>query len=156
MVDVSRKPVTARRAIASAVVRVQPKTLKLIRAGDMPKGDVLAVARIAGIQAAKKTPDLIPLCHPLPIDSVEIQIRLKPPREVLIEADVLVEARTGVEMEAMTAVSVAALAIYDMCKAVDRTIEIGPIRLEQKSGGRSGDWKRPRSARRKPTRAKPR
>lgn len=142
MVDVSQKPVTPRRAVASAVVRVRPETLKLIREGSVPKGDVLAVARIAGIQAAKKTPDLIPLCHPLPISAANLRIELSPPREIRIVADVIVEARTGVEMEALTAVAVAALAIYDMCKAVDKGIEIGPIRLEEKSGGRSGDWKR--------------
>ncbi len=142
MVDVSAKAVSARRAVASAVVTVQPETLALIRDGQIPKGDVLAVARIAGIQAAKKASELIPLCHPLPVDAVEVRIALDPPATIRIEADVLVEARTGVEMEALTAVSVAALAIYDMCKAVDKGIEIGPIRLEHKSGGRSGEWNR--------------
>ena len=142
MVDVSSKAVSARRAVASAVVRVKPETLALVRDAALPKGDVLAVARIAGIQAAKKASDLIPLCHPLPIDAVEVRIELNPPATIRITADVVVEARTGVEMEALTAVSVAALAIYDMCKAVDKGIEIGPIRLEHKSGGRSGEWNR--------------
>ncbi|MBK8269411.1 MAG: cyclic pyranopterin monophosphate synthase MoaC [Planctomycetes bacterium] len=142
MVDVSEKPVTARRALASAEVRVSAATIKLIKNQKMPKGDVLAVARIAGIQAAKKASELIPLCHPLPIDAVDVAVTLHSPGRIRIEASVTVQARTGVEMEAMTAVSVAALAVYDMCKSVDRGIVIGPVQLEEKSGGQSGGWRR--------------
>ncbi len=142
MVDVSKKRVTARRAVASGEVRVAPETLRLILDGDIPKGDVFAAARIAGIQAAKRTADLIPLCHPLPIEAVDISIASRRPDRILITATATVRARTGIEMEALTAASVAALTIYDMCKAVDRGIVIGPIRLEEKSGGRSGTWRR--------------
>lgn len=142
MVDVSAKAVTARRAVASAELRVLPDTLRLIQDGKMLKGDVAAVARIAGIQAAKRTSSLIPLCHPLPIHGVDVEIKLQPPNRIRIVGSVTVEARTGVEMEALTAVSVAALTVYDMCKAVDRGITIGPIRLDEKSGGRSSEWRR--------------
>lgn len=142
MVDVSAKAVTARRAVASAELRVAPATLRLIKDGKVPKGDVAAAARIAGIQAAKRTSDLIPLCHPLPIQGADVEIALQSPDRIRIIAVVTVEARTGVEMEALAAVSVAALTVYDMCKAVDRGITIGPIRLEEKSGGRSGTWRR--------------
>ncbi len=144
MVDVSDKPVTPRRAVAAAEVHVNPATLKAITDGSVPKGDVFAVARVAGIQAAKRCGELIPLCHPLPIDSVEIDIAIVPPDRIRISAVVGVTGRTGVEMEALTAASVTALTIYDMCKAIDRSIEIGPIRLEEKSGGRSGAWRRER------------
>ncbi|MFQ5411642.1 MAG: cyclic pyranopterin monophosphate synthase MoaC, partial [Phycisphaerae bacterium] len=126
MVDVSGKTVTTRRAIASAEVCLAPDTLALILDGKTPKGDVFAVARVAGIQAAKRTAELIPLCHPLPIDAVEIEIRGCPPDRLRIEATATVRGRTGVEMEALTAASVAALTIYDMCKAVDRGMTIGP------------------------------
>ncbi|MFQ5500746.1 MAG: cyclic pyranopterin monophosphate synthase MoaC [Phycisphaerae bacterium] len=142
MVDVSGKRITVRRAVASAEVCLAPETLALILDGKTPKGDVLAVARVAGIQAAKRTAELIPLCHPLPIDAVEIEIGACLPGRLRIEAVTTVRARTGVEMEALTAASVAALTIYDMCKAVDRGMTIGPIRLESKSGGRSGTWRR--------------
>ncbi|MBE7507415.1 MAG: cyclic pyranopterin monophosphate synthase MoaC [Planctomycetia bacterium] len=142
MVDVSAKKVTRRRAVASAQVKLRPATLKLIHDGKIPKGDVFAVARLAGIQAAKETSRLIPLCHPLPLDHVELEISAKRPDRVIIRAEAAVGGKTGVEMEALVAASVAAMTIYDMCKAVDRGIEIGPIRLEEKSGGRSGTWKR--------------
>jgi cyclic pyranopterin phosphate synthase len=142
MVDVSKKRVTARRAVASGEVRVAPETLRLILDGDIPKGDVFAAARIAGIQAAKRTADLIPLCHPLPIEAIDVAIASRRPDRILITATAIVRARTGIEMEALTAVSVAALTIYDMCKAVDRGMVIGPVRLEEKSGGRSGTWRR--------------
>ena len=145
MVDVSAKPVTARRAVASAELCVDCGTLQLIADGMIAKGDVFAVARIAGIQAAKRTAELIPLCHPLQLSAVEIDIRTCPPDRIRIEAAATIEARTGVEMEALTAAAVAALSIYDMCKAVDRGIVIGPIQLEEKSGGRSGAWRRERS-----------
>jgi cyclic pyranopterin phosphate synthase len=142
MVDVSAKKVTRRRAVASAEVKLKPATLKLIHDGRIPKGDVFAVARLAGIQAAKETSRLIPLCHPLPLDHVELEISARRPNRVVIRAEAAVGGKTGVEMEALVAASIAAMTIYDMCKAVDRGIEIGPIRLEEKSGGRSGSWKR--------------
>lgn len=119
-----------------------PATLEAISGGAAPKGDVLAAARIAGIHAAKRTSDLIPLCHPLPIDAIDIAIDAVPPNQVRIVASCLVEARTGVEMEAMAAAAVAALTIYDMTKAVDRGMVIGPIRLIEKTGGQSGNWRR--------------
>ena len=142
MVDVSNKRITARRALATARVRLAPETLAMILDGTVPKGDALAVARVAGIQAAKRTADLIPLCHPLPIEAVTIEINRDGPDRLRIEASATVQARTGVEMEALTAVAVAALTIYDMCKAVDRNIVIETIQLEEKSGGRSGHWSR--------------
>jgi len=144
MVDVSDKDVTQREATARGRVRMAPSTLALIVEGRMPKGDVFATARIAGIMAAKRTHDLIPLCHPLPISGVEV--RLEPAASgdaVEIEATVRVTARTGVEMEALTAVSVAALTVYDMCKAVERGMTIEGVRLTAKSGGRSGDYRAP-------------
>lgn len=143
MVDVGEKPATRRRAVASGEVRMQPETLRLIEAGEAGKGDVLGVAEIAGIMAAKRTSELIPLCHPLPLTSVKLT--LSPDREnnrVTVEAVVETLGQTGVEMEALTAVSVAALTVYDMVKAADRGMVIGEIRVEEKSGGRSGDWKR--------------
>jgi cyclic pyranopterin phosphate synthase len=142
MVDVGDKPVAPRMARASGLVRMLPATLKLVRDRGMAKGDVLAVARLAGIMAAKRTPDLIPLCHPLPLNAVEIAFEFPDDSAVLIEATVRVTARTGVEMEALTATSVAALTIYDMCKSVDRGMTIEAIRLEEKSGGRSGHFTR--------------
>lgn len=142
MVDVSAKRVTVRRATATAEVRVSPATLALITDGRIPKGDVFATARIAGIQAAKRTSELVPLCHPLAIEAVTVDITAEPPDRVVLRAEAVIRGRTGVEMEAMTAVSIAALTIYDMCKAVDRGIVIGPVRLERKSGGRSGTWRR--------------
>ena len=143
MVDVTAKPTTTRTATARGEVAMRAATLKLIAAGSLPKGDVLAVARLAGIMAAKRTADLIPLCHPLPLSHVDVHLTpdLNATR-VLIEATVRVTARTGVEMEALTAVSVAALTLYDMCKAVDRAMTIGAIRLVEKRGGRSGTFTR--------------
>lgn len=143
MVDVGDKQVTRRVARASGVVRMAAETLSLIRDKKAAKGDVLEIARLAGIMATKRTADLIPLCHPLSIESVKVEFAFADECSLKIEATVQVEAKTGVEMEALTAVSVAALTVYDMCKAVDRGMTIGPIRLEEKSGGRSGTWTRP-------------
>jgi cyclic pyranopterin monophosphate synthase len=142
MVDVSSKDVTNRSARASGLVRMAPSTLALILDRKVAKGDVFAIARIAGIMAAKRTGDLIPLCHPLGIDGVTVDFERVDDSTVKVEASVTVTGRTGVEMEALTAVSVAALTIYDMCKAVDRAIEFDQIRLEAKSGGRSGSYRR--------------
>jgi cyclic pyranopterin monophosphate synthase len=143
MVDTSAKQETDRIARASAAVRMQPATLKLIRDGGAAKGDVREVARLAGIMAAKKTSELIPLCHPLPLTSVTMDFAFEGDELLRIEASVRVIARTGVEMEALTAVSVAALTVYDMCKAVDRGMTIERIRLEEKSGGKSGPFRQP-------------
>lgn len=144
MVDVGNKAVTAREAVATGTVRMTPEVLRLIVTGQIPKGDVLAVARVAGIMAAKKTSELIPLCHPLPLSSVSVDFLPQEERGTLaIEAKVKVEGKTGVEMEALTAVSVAALAIYDMCKAVDKGIVISDICLLKKTGGKSGTYERP-------------
>ena len=142
MVDVGAKPETERIARASALVRMQPATLNLIRDKQISKGDVLEIARIAGIMGAKKTPDLIPLCHPLALTSVKIQFSFPSEDSVRIEAIAKVFARTGVEMEALTAVTVAALTVYDMCKAVDRAMVIESVRLEEKEGGKSGHFVR--------------
>ena len=142
MVDVSSKDVTRRSATASGLVRMAPATLAMILDRRVAKGDVFAVARLAGIMAAKRTGDLIPLCHPLGIDGVTVDFEPLDASTVKVEAVVTVIGRTGVEMEALAAVSVAALTIYDMCKAVDRGIEIDRVRLEAKSGGRSGDYRR--------------
>lgn len=143
MVDVSEKTVTSRIAIARGNIRMRRETLALILERKVEKGDVFSVARVAGIMAAKKTPELIPMCHPLPITSVEIDLQPNEnPARVDIEAIVRVDGKTGVEMEAMTAVSVAGLTIYDMCKAVDREMSIGEIRLVKKSGGKSGTFVR--------------
>jgi cyclic pyranopterin monophosphate synthase len=144
MVDVSAKAATARVAVAAGSVTMQKATLDLIRKGGVKKGDVLAVARLAGIMGAKRTPDLIPLCHPLPLDSVAVELTCDPKRNAVdITATVKLTGRTGVEMEALTAVSVAALTIYDMCKAVDRGMRIGEIRLLHKAGGKSGEYNAP-------------
>ncbi|QDU23272.1 cyclic pyranopterin monophosphate synthase MoaC [Urbifossiella limnaea] len=143
MVDVSGKAETHRTARASALVRMAPATLALIRDRKLSKGDVLEVARLAGIMAAKKTADLIPLCHPLPLTSVKVMLTPVEPDAVRIEATATVFARTGVEMEALTAVSVAALTVYDMCKAVDRGMTVDAIRLDEKDGGASGHYARP-------------
>ncbi len=141
MVDVGEKDITVREAVARGEIRVKPETLDVILEGRARKGDVLGVARIAGIMAAKKTPELIPLAHPLPLNSVKVEFFPDRPRSVVeIEARVRVTSRTGVEMEALTAVSVAALTIYDMCKAIDRGMVISEIRLMEKSGGRSGHF----------------
>ena len=142
MVDVGRKEVTARCARAVAYVTLSPETLVLIRDRRVTKGDVLEVARLAGIMAAKRTGELIPLCHPLGIDSIALSLFPIEPDAIGIEAIVKVHGRTGVEMEAMTAVSVAALTVYDMCKSVDREMSIGPIQLEEKTGGRRGPFRR--------------
>jgi cyclic pyranopterin phosphate synthase len=142
MVDVSTKPLTWRLARASADVSMQPATLEAITDRKVAKGDVFEVARLAGVMAAKRTPDLIPLCHSLGLESVNIGFETISESCVRIEAAVSVHARTGVEMEAMTAVSVAALTVYDMCKSIDREIEIGSIRLLEKSGGKSGHFVR--------------
>ncbi len=140
MVDVGAKPVTQRAAVARGAVVMQPETLRLVGENAMDKGDVLGAARIAGVMAAKKTADLIPLCHPLPLDRVTIELRLDEARSSIeIEATAAATARTGVEMEALTAVSVAALTIYDMVKAVDRGTTILEVRLVRKTGGQSGD-----------------
>ncbi len=145
MVDVSDKDVTERIATASGRVTMAPATLKLIKQGEMKKGDVLSVAKLAGIMAAKRTHELIPLCHPLALNKIDVDLTLKSrPPSVEITSSVKVSGKTGVEMEALTAVSVAALTIYDMCKAVDREMEIGEIKLDFKSGGRSGVFKRAR------------
>jgi cyclic pyranopterin phosphate synthase len=139
MVDVGDKEVTRRSATASGRVRMSSVALALVREGSA-KGDVLQVARIAGIQGAKRTADLVPLCHPLAIDSVTVALRIDEPSScVLIESTVRCSGKTGVEMEALTAVSIAALTIYDMCKAVDRAMRIDGVRLARKTGGKSGD-----------------
>lgn len=142
MVDVSNKPETSRTAVASAIVTMKPATLKLIQENGMAKGDVLAVARVAGIMGAKQTSQLIPLCHPLNICKVTIDFVFVDSNTIRIDSLVKVVGQTGVEMEALTAVSIAALTIYDMCKAVDREMVLGPIQLEQKSGGKSGEFVR--------------
>ena len=142
MVDVGGKAETHRVARASAVVRMLPTTLALIRDKQVAKGDVLEVARLAGIMAAKKTADLIPLCHPLPLTSVKLEFAFPAEDSLRIEAAVTVFARTGVEMEALTAVTVAALTVYDMCKAADRGMVIEAVRLEEKDGGKSGHFVR--------------
>src|SRR5947209_2895924 len=138
MVDVSDKDITRREATARAVVSMQPETARLIAEGGVAKGDVLAVAQVAGVMAAKRTPDLIPLCHPLPITGVDMRFELRG-EQLEIQATVRVTGRTGVEMEALTAVSAAALTVYDMCKAVDRGMSIGDIELLHKAGGKSGE-----------------
>lgn len=142
MVDTGRKPETRREAVAVGEVRMKPATTRLIRTGGAPKGDVLAAARIAGILAAKRTWELIPLCHPLRLDAVEVAFRILPDR-VLLRSRVLCDGRTGVEMEALTAVGAAALTLYDMCKSADRGMTLGPFYLAGKSGGRSGTYLRP-------------
>lgn len=136
MVDVSDKPITRRTAVASGFVRMRPETIEAIRAGQTPKGHPLEAARIAGVMAAKKTSDLIPLCHPLPLSHADIKLELRVDG-VAIEATATSEAKTGVEMEALVAASVTALTLYDMCKAVDKGMTITDIRLESKTGGKS-------------------
>jgi cyclic pyranopterin phosphate synthase len=143
MVDVGAKPATEREAIAEGCIMMMPATLKLIRAGSHKKGDVLGVARLAGIQAGKRTSDLIPLCHPIALTHLSVDFELKPrARMVICRARAATTGPTGVEMEALAAVSAALLTVYDMCKAVDRGMEIGLIRLLEKRGGRSGHWRR--------------
>lgn len=141
MVDVSDKAETERVAVAKGAVIMAPETLALIRAGNVKKGDVLSVAQLAGIMGAKRTPDLIPLCHPLALSSVKVELSIDEARSaVAIEATCKLKGRTGVEMEALTAVSVAALTVYDMVKAVDKAMRITEIRLTHKSGGKSGTF----------------
>jgi cyclic pyranopterin phosphate synthase len=143
MVDVGHKRVTARHAIARAEVHMRPATLERIVAGGMPKGDVVAAARLAGIMAAKRTAELIPLCHPLPLDSVEVDVVPDEPGQCMrLEGRVRVRARTGAEMEALVAVSIAALTLYDMCKAIDREMVVGGVRLVHKAGGKRGTFTR--------------
>lgn len=142
MVDVGSKEATARRATATGSIRMLPSTLELITSRGHKKGDVLEVARLAGIMAAKRTADLIPLCHPLGLDSVELQLRPQSEDTIAISATVEVTAKTGVEMEALTAVSIAALTIYDMCKSVDREVTIETVQLIEKTGGKSGSFSR--------------
>ena len=143
MVDVGEKASTARTAVAAGEVWMQPATLQAIRDGRAPKGDVLAAARLAGIMAAKRTPDLIPLCHPLLLTKVAVDLQIdEAQNKVLITATVRCQGQTGVEMEALTAVSVAALTVYDMAKALDKGMVIGAIRLLEKQGGKSGEWRR--------------
>jgi cyclic pyranopterin monophosphate synthase len=141
MVDVGDKPVTTRTAVASAFVRMSAATVTAIREHHTPKGEPLEVARLAGIMAAKRTSELIPLCHPLPLNHADVQIELRDDG-IAITATARTDSKTGVEMEALTAASVAALTIYDMCKAIDKEMVITDIRLEAKTGGRSGDYKR--------------
>lgn len=143
MVDVSAKAETERTAIARGRIVMDPATLARIQEGQVGKGDVLGVARLAGIMAAKRTADLIPLCHPLMLAKVTVDLVPAPPDAVEIEALVKVTGRTGVEMEALTAVTVAALTVYDMCKALDRGMRIEAVRLVHKAGGRSGTWEAP-------------
>ncbi len=142
MVDVSGKTPTDRRAVASAVVRLGEAAFRQLSTGKVAKGDALAAARVAGIMAAKRTGDLIPLCHGLSPEFVDVRIELTPPATARIVAEARVQARTGVEMEAMVAASVAALTLYDMCKSISKGITIGPVQLEHKSGGKSGEWRR--------------
>jgi cyclic pyranopterin monophosphate synthase len=143
MVDVGAKESTPRRAVARAVVRMTPETAALVAAGDAPKGDVLGVARIAGIQAAKRTGELIPLCHPIGLDHVDVDAKLDVDAgAVTLTATAAVTARTGVEMEAMTAAAIAALTVYDMVKGLERGVRIETGELRRKSGGRRGDWSR--------------
>ena len=141
MVDVGDKASSRRKAVARAEIRMSSETIQALAAGGVPKGDVLAVARVAGIQAAKKTAELIPLCHPLPLTSVTVEFEIKEDR-IEIESKVETVGQTGVEMEALTACSVSALTIYDMCKSLDRLMVIGSVALWEKEGGKSGDWKR--------------
>jgi cyclic pyranopterin phosphate synthase len=143
MVDVGHKPATERRALARAIVRVSPETAALVAAGNAPKGDVIATARIAGIQAGKRTAELIPLCHPLALSYLGVEGEIDPTAgEIVLTAEARTTGPTGVEMEALTAASVAALTVYDMVKGVQRGAEIGSVALLEKSGGASGDWRR--------------
>lgn len=141
MVDVSGKPITRRTAVATGLVRMSPSTVEAIKDHRTPKGDPLEVSRIAGVMGAKRTSELIPLCHPLPLNQANVELELIP-EGILITATATTEGKTGVEMEALTAVSIAALTIYDMCKAMDKGMVISEIRLESKTGGTSGDFKR--------------
>jgi cyclic pyranopterin phosphate synthase len=142
MVDVSRKDVTAREATASAVVHMRSAVLDALMSGTLPKGDALATARVAGVLAAKRTSEWIPMCHPLPLDCVTIDFRRTGPAEMTLQCTAKTEARTGVEMEALTGAAAAALTLYDMAKSADKAIVIGPIQLERKTGGKSGAYER--------------
>src|SRR2546423_1400745 len=141
MVDTSAKKITARRAVASARVLMSPDAVAAVREGRTPKGDPLETARLAGIMAAKRTAELIPLCHPLALTHVDVRAELRE-EGVYLEAEAATQAQTGVEMEALTAAAVAALTVYDMCKAVDKAMTITDVRLEKKTGGKSGDYER--------------
>jgi cyclic pyranopterin phosphate synthase len=154
MVDVSQKPATQRRAVAEAWVRLAPGTVKLLKAGTVAKGDAFAVARLAGIQAGKRTSEWIPLCHPVRLDDLSVDLAHAPGSRVRVEAEARALDRTGVEMEALVAAAAAALALYDMVKGVDRSAEVESVRLLVKEGGRSGTWERPTTARRRGVRAK--
>ena len=144
MVDVSAKPATARRAVAEAEVGVEQSTISLIVDGGGPKGDVMTVAELAGVMGAKRTSELIPLCHPIPLTDLVVEVRPDRSRSaILVRATAATVAQTGVEMEALTGAAVAALTVYDMVKSVDRSAEIRRLRVTEKSGGRSGDWHRP-------------
>ena len=154
MVDVGHKETTRREAVAEGFVAMRPETLRAIAEERVPTGEVLGTARVAGILAAKRCGELIPMCHPLPVESVEVGFdvpELEPdgtePVRLFVKATARITAKTGVEMEALTAVAVAALTVYDMCKAIDRTMEIGGVRLVSKTGGKSGDWKAPEPGR---------
>ena len=149
MVDVSNKPETSRRAVAAGAVRISKEAARLVRADAIAKGDVLGTARLAGIAAAKRVPDLVPLCHPLRLDRIDVDVVLARGGTVEIRAEVAARERTGVEMEAIAAVLVAALTVYDMVKAVDRAATIEDVRLLEKSGGARGDWSRPRAGARR-------
>jgi cyclic pyranopterin monophosphate synthase len=144
MVDISQKDETTREAVARGVITMQPATLRMIQKGIVPKGDVLAAARLAGVMAAKRVPDLIPLCHPLLLSSAEVEFTpIEKSGRLDIESRIKITGRTGAEMEALTAVAMAALTVYDMCKAVDKEMVIGSIRLVAKKGGKSGTYRRP-------------
>ena len=143
MVDVGDKPVTDRRAVARALVRMNPETIRAVVRGDTPKGDVAGTARLAGIQAAKRTSELVPLCHHLPLSFVDVEIHVhESAGAIMITAEARTTAQTGVEMEAMVAASIAALTVYDMVKGIDRGVEVAEVLLLEKSGGRSGTWRR--------------
>lgn len=142
MVNVGGKAVTKRRARAGGAIRMSGEAFRMVMEGDLPKGDVVAAARIAGIMAAKETASLIPLCHPIPLDTVGVEVTPGKENEIRVEATVEATWRTGVEMEALVAVAAALLTFYDMCKAIDRTMVIGDVALLEKSGGRSGDFRR--------------
>ncbi len=143
MVDISEKPMTVRTATASAVVKMSPQTAKMVAEGKVPKGDVLAAAQVAAYLAIKRTPDLLPLCHPIPISGADVKFDLRPEEGLLrIEVTVRCTAQTGAEMEALTGAAIAALTVYDMCKGIEPGIVIERIQLEHKSGGKSGEWKR--------------
>lgn len=155
MVDVSGKPVTRRTAVARSRIRMKRETMERIRQGKVSKGDVLAVAQVAGIMAAKKTADLIPMCHPVPLKSADIRFYEEGDEVLVVEAEVKTDNVTGVEMEALTAVSIAALTVYDMCKAIDRDMTIATVRLLEKSGGRSGHYRRAADLQESPVSRKP-